>query len=117
MRICAYIGLVYYALGQVLDSVEEVEQVPRNQANKNNEHAKSGSEDSGEGNVTSEKAGQSEDNRIFIPLGFAYELPREFYKGSDPEWQSFIKLARDKKQCDFLKSNHASHAILGAFGG
>ncbi len=40
---------------------------------------------------------------IFIPLGFPYKLPRTYYKGTDPEWQSFIQLSKDKKQCNNLK--------------
>lgn len=45
-----------------------------------------------------------EDDTIFIPLGFAYKLPQRFYKGTDPEWQSFVQLSKDKKLCEFLKS-------------
>ena len=34
----------------------------------------------------------------FIPLGFAHQRPRTFYRGSDPEWQSFVDFAKDKKK-------------------
>ena len=54
------------------------------------------------------KEGDEEDS-IFIPLGLAYELPRQYYKGSDPEWQSFIKLANDKQRCNYLKSTASTH--------
>lgn len=46
----------------------------------------------------------SEEDTIFIPLGFAYQLPQKFYKGTDPEWQSFVQMSHNKKLCDFLKS-------------
>ncbi|KAL8918013.1 MAG: hypothetical protein Q9208_007611 [Pyrenodesmia sp. 3 TL-2023] len=45
-----------------------------------------------------------EDNTIFIPLGFAYKLPRSYYKGTDPEWQSFVELSKNKKLCEYLKN-------------
>ncbi|CZT19429.1 uncharacterized protein RCC_05280 [Ramularia collo-cygni] len=32
----------------------------------------------------------------FIPLTWGKKLPREFYRGSDPEWQEFVKVAKDK---------------------
>jgi hypothetical protein len=38
----------------------------------------------------------AEEDSTFIPLTWATKLPRAFYKGSDPEWQEFIKVAKDK---------------------
>ena len=35
------------------------------------------------------------EDAIFIPLGFTRQLPRTFYKGSDPEWQSFREFRKD----------------------
>ncbi|EME43898.1 hypothetical protein DOTSEDRAFT_71639 [Dothistroma septosporum NZE10] len=32
----------------------------------------------------------------FIPMTWATKQPRTFYKGSDPEWQEFVKMAKDK---------------------
>ncbi|KAL8671663.1 MAG: hypothetical protein Q9168_003843 [Polycauliona sp. 1 TL-2023] len=46
----------------------------------------------------------AEDATLFIPLGLAYQLPRTFYKGSDPEWQSFLQLCRNKKRCAYLQN-------------
>ena len=34
----------------------------------------------------------------FIPLGWARQMPPTFYKGSDPEWQSFVDFSKDKKK-------------------
>lgn len=56
--------------------------------------------------VQENKAGKDgeKDRTFFIPLGFAYELPAKYYKFSDPEWQSFIQLSKNRELCDFLKS-------------
>lgn len=38
----------------------------------------------------------ADEQSTFIPLTWAKQMPRTFYRGSDPEWQEFIKIARDK---------------------
>ena len=38
------------------------------------------------------------EDAYFIPLGFARQRPQMFYKGSDPEWQSFIEFSRDRNR-------------------
>ena len=40
----------------------------------------------------------------FIPLGIARQVPQTFYKGEDPEWQSFIEFASDRKRGGFVRS-------------
>jgi hypothetical protein len=35
------------------------------------------------------------DEGLFIPFGWPRQQPKSFYKGSDPEWQEFIKFAQD----------------------
>jgi hypothetical protein len=40
---------------------------------------------------------------LFIPLGWPKELPQTFYKGSDPEWQSFLAFNRDPKKAAALQ--------------
>lgn len=44
------------------------------------------------------------ENAIFIPLSFPRQLPRTFYKGTDPEWQSFIAFAKDKNRSLLIRS-------------
>lgn len=39
-----------------------------------------------------------DDDAWFIPLGLAKKMPREFYKGSDPEWQAFKTFSADSKK-------------------
>lgn len=38
------------------------------------------------------------DDAIFIPLGRARQRPKEYYKGSDQEWQSFMEFNHDKER-------------------
>ena len=40
----------------------------------------------------------ADEDSKFIPLTWAKKMPREFYKGSDPEWQEFRKVASDKER-------------------
>lgn len=51
------------------------------------------------------------EDAIFIPLGFARQLPQTFYKGTDPEWQSFIEFSKDKKRSQLVRSAYSS--VLG----
>ncbi|KAL8867274.1 MAG: hypothetical protein Q9174_005768 [Haloplaca sp. 1 TL-2023] len=109
VRACLYTALVYYALDRTLDSLEEVEEVSKDQKTKR----KNADDD----NTGSEEADEEEDEEgsVFIPLGLAYELPRQYYKGSDPEWQSFIKLASDKQRCNYLKNELTG--LVGRYAG
>lgn len=38
----------------------------------------------------------AEEDSLFVPLTWAWKLPRTYYKGSDPEWQDFVKIAKDQ---------------------
>ena len=44
------------------------------------------------------------EDALFIPLGFAHKKPKTFYKGTDPEWQSFVDFSKDRKRTRFIKS-------------
>lgn len=46
----------------------------------------------------------ADDESLFIPLTWAKKLPREYYKGSDPEWQEFIKFAKDQPRHQRINS-------------
>lgn len=41
---------------------------------------------------------------IFIPLGLVRQRRPSFYKGTDPEWQSFVEFSRDKKRSHVIRS-------------
>jgi hypothetical protein len=38
----------------------------------------------------------ADDDNTFIPLTWSKKMPRTYYRGSDPEWQEFIRIAKDK---------------------
>ncbi|KAF2096669.1 hypothetical protein NA57DRAFT_58569 [Rhizodiscina lignyota] len=38
------------------------------------------------------------DNVIFIPMSWPTKMPREYYRGSDPEWQAFKAFSSDRKR-------------------
>lgn len=41
---------------------------------------------------------------IFVPLGFTYQILQGYYKGSDPEWPSFITFRRDRGKDKAVRS-------------
>ena len=57
---------------------------------------------------------------LFVPMTWATKMPREFYKGSDPEWQEFIKVAKDPDRqarlmaelAAFLQKGAQSHPLI-----
>lgn len=63
-----------------------------------------GSEEEGEEDV--EVPDEMPEDAIFIPLWFARQLPPTFYKGTDPEWQSFIEFSKDKKRSQMVRSTY-----------
>lgn len=44
------------------------------------------------------------EDALFIPLGFARQKPQAFYKGTDPEWQSFVDFSKDRKRSQLIRS-------------
>ena len=48
------------------------------------------------------------EDAVFIPLGRVRQLPQTFYKGTDPEWQSFIEFSKDKKKSLAVRSKYSS---------
>lgn len=54
-----------------------------------------------------DKDGEEDENledALFIPLGFVHELPRTYYKRSDPAWASFIELSRNRERLIHIRS-------------
>lgn len=49
-----------------------------------------------EGTEVEEGPYYADDDSLFIPMTWSTKMPRQWYKGSDPEWQEFIKVAKDK---------------------
>jgi hypothetical protein len=40
---------------------------------------------------------------LFLPTGFSRAKPRQFYKGSDPEWQEFVRIAPDRQRIERIR--------------
>ncbi|KAK5149661.1 hypothetical protein LTR04_006990 [Oleoguttula sp. CCFEE 6159] len=55
-----------------------------------------------------------DDDSLFIPLGFAQKMPRTYYRGSDPEWQEFIKFAGDSKRYKAVQEKLVGIVLQGA---
>ena len=51
------------------------------------------------------------EDAFFIPLGMAREIPHTYYKGSDPEWQSFIEFRQDRKRSAAIQGIFASSIL------
>ena len=45
----------------------------------------------------------------FIPLGRTRKCPQVYYKQSDPEWQTFVKISKDSKQLSELRSKQLKY--------
>ncbi|KAH0272482.1 hypothetical protein KCU91_g6663, partial [Aureobasidium melanogenum] len=61
-------------------------------------------QEEGEGEVQISDSEFADENSLFIPLTWAKKLPRTFYKGSDPEWQEFVKVSKDKARHKKIQS-------------
>ena len=45
-----------------------------------------------------------DDALLFLPTGLSRPRPKQFWKGSDPEWQEFKKIATDRPRVDKIRS-------------
>jgi hypothetical protein len=45
------------------------------------------------------------DEAVFVPLTWATKQPRIYYNGDDPEWQEFIRIAKDKETREQIKTD------------
>ena len=108
------VGLAVYLHFVVGPNVEEEEVAkPRPAKNKSKEnttaHNKEGEERAEEGTEeegldTAIVPDTIPEDAIFIPLGWARKLPPTLYKGSDPEWQSFVEFSHDRKRSLRIRS-------------
>ena len=51
------------------------------------------------------------EDAFFIPLGRIRQLPQTHYKGSDPEWQSFVEFGQDRERPAAVRSMFTSSII------
>ena len=52
------------------------------------------------------------EDAIFIPLGLVRQRRTPYYKGSDPEWQSFVEVSRDRKRSIGIRSTLYFHDCI-----
>ncbi|KAF2013552.1 hypothetical protein BU24DRAFT_240180 [Aaosphaeria arxii CBS 175.79] len=48
--------------------------------------------------TTFEEDEEDDDVLLFLPTGLSRPKPREYYKGSDPEWQGFLEVSRNPER-------------------
>ncbi|KAF2468069.1 uncharacterized protein BDR25DRAFT_326858 [Lindgomyces ingoldianus] len=74
----------------------------RAESEKRGQAAEADREDFEEGDDEDEEDDEDEDDDaqplIFFPTGFTRAKPRTYYRGSDPEWQEFIRMAQDRSR-------------------
>ncbi|PLB44680.1 hypothetical protein P170DRAFT_449793 [Aspergillus steynii IBT 23096] len=56
----------------------------------------------------------SDSDEMFVPLGWPQIREGELYAASDPEWQEFVKLSRDREKLQALRDELASIALTDA---
>ncbi|KAF2151270.1 hypothetical protein K461DRAFT_295340 [Myriangium duriaei CBS 260.36] len=80
----------------------EIEEIPHQPEQKIKQGSGENDEEQGEEGEEGEEEEEfeGEEDAIFIPLTLAKKLPKEYYKGSDPEWQEFRKIAPDGKRLE-----------------
>lgn len=96
---CVYTGTTYWALQFLLRhidiQIEEIEEDTSDHTVSRRAGEEGEWEEQGDEEEDEEDEFADEDS-TFIPMTWATKLPRSFYKGSDPEWQAFVKFAKDK---------------------
>ncbi|EPS26055.1 hypothetical protein PDE_00991 [Penicillium oxalicum 114-2] len=55
-----------------------------------------------------------EDNSVFIPLTWSWLEESDYYRASDPEWQEFVKISKDKKKLQKLREELAALVVRSA---
>lgn len=93
-----------------LKKLDEVEDQTSKDANTSEEEANKEDEDV-------QIPDEMPEDAFFIPLGPARQLPQTFYKGTDPEWQSFIEFSKDKKRNQAVRSMYDLEGTAYYLGG
>ncbi|KAF7713234.1 Uncharacterized protein PECH_002222 [Penicillium ucsense] len=55
-----------------------------------------------------------EDDSVFIPLTWSWMEEGDYYRASDPEWQEFVKISKDKKKLQELREELAALVLKTA---
>jgi hypothetical protein len=62
------------------------------------------------GKITGKEA--KNEGALFIPLGWSRLQQGELYTTSDPEWQEFVKLSKDRKKLEKLRGEESIQSPL-----
>jgi hypothetical protein len=104
-----YIAMPYACWVYLTQSIEiQIEEVEVGSQNQHNEAQWEVQE--GEG----EEDDYADEDSTFIPMTWATKLPRTFYKGSDPEWREFVKIAKDKPRHKKLQNELVALVLQAA---
>jgi hypothetical protein len=107
----AFYGVTRYISIEVEEEEEEGEDKKQRPTNPGNQIGnEDGAEEADEEDVEEEDEEEDDDYDdalIFLPTGFSRPKPKTFYRGSDPEWQEYRKVATDRPRVEKIRSTHA----------
>jgi hypothetical protein len=95
-----------YGLGRYVGikvEVEEIKEGERTATRSGGQPGQDGWTTVGQDVDDEDEDDEYDDAILFLPTGFSRLRPRTFYKGSDPEWQEFKKLAADRPRVDKIR--------------
>ena len=104
---------------EVAKSVKQVTAVATKKETLGGSEVEEQPSDEAQGSVVEEEGNEAElpeeppEDSWFIPLGWARQRPQTFYKGHDPEWQSFVEFSQNGERSISIRSllSHAHASI------
>lgn len=99
------IVIATYCVGRALGLEVEVSEIKEgdNRSVRNNGHSK----DAEGWQIAGEEQDEEDDDDdvlLFLPTGLSRPKPKTFYRGSDPEWQEFRKIATDRPRAERIRA-------------
>lgn len=89
------------------DDDDDTSQEPENESNiqhyHNHQHIERNDEDEGDFNKDQLLGGLDPERTTFIPLSWPLLREGDYYAGSDPEWQEFVRISKDAQKIGKLK--------------
>lgn len=104
----AFYGLTRYVSVEIVDDEEEEEHGKQRERTGTPISNEDGEEEADE-EVEEDDEDEDEeydDALIFLPTGFSRPKPKTYYRGQDPEWQEFVKVATDRPRIDKIRRMH-----------